>query len=138
MCQTRLHGKDADVLWVRPEGLLTLADILENRQEMSRLLSQTPNLHELIDLTGVTELQITSEDVYVIAWTEKRLNLNKAKRLRAVVAPTDFFFGMCRMYEMITEASETEIQVFRDLASAAKWLNLSWPLPQANESALER
>ncbi len=46
------------------------------------------------------------------------------KSRRAIVAETDIKFGMARMYEMYGEADPTQIEVFRDMAEARRWLGL--------------
>jgi hypothetical protein len=42
----------------------------------------------------------------------------------AIVAVTDEFFGLGRMYQMLRGESQVDVRVFRDLAEAEDWLGL--------------
>jgi hypothetical protein len=41
---------------------------------------------------------------------------------RAIVASTDYQFGMARMFSSFASGIEQDVQVFRDLAAAEAWL----------------
>lgn len=46
---------------------------------------------------------------------------------RAMVASSDFVFGMLRMYELLRQPGRDELMVFRDLPRALQWLDTSVP-----------
>jgi hypothetical protein len=41
----------------------------------------------------------------------------------AVVADTDVFYGMARMYQLLAEFDGIAVGVFRDVAEAERWLD---------------
>jgi hypothetical protein len=41
---------------------------------------------------------------------------------RAVVVASDYAYGMARMYQMIREPSQDELEIFRGLEHALDWL----------------
>jgi hypothetical protein len=73
----------------------------------------------LIDLRQARGRNITSSGVGALA--ELPLVLS-AKARRAVVVPSDFGFGMARMYSLLREAGNGGIAVFRDFAEARRWI----------------
>jgi len=59
----------------------------------------------LVDLTDVTELRITSEDVRAIA-AESHITARLAPHVSvAIVAPRDSIYGMARMWEILVEGT---------------------------------
>jgi len=41
---------------------------------------------------------------------------------RAVVVTNDVVFGMARMYQILTDESSDELQIFRNMDDALRWL----------------
>lgn len=81
-----------------------------------------PEFNQLVDLSALTGLGMSVDETKQIA---KRSGFSEGSR-RALVAPDAAVFGMSRLFGVYNEMSNTpsQIQVFRDLPSALKWLGL--------------
>ncbi len=77
-----------------------------------------PGYRQLIDLSGITEIRITTPKVTAAAQDQY---FTPGTR-RAFVALTDATFGMARMFALRAEASGQTIEVFRDRKQAEEWL----------------
>ncbi len=76
----------------------------------------------LVDLTDVTELRITSEDVRAIA-AECHITARLAPHAAvAIVAPRDALYGMARMWEILVEGTGWDIRIVRLREEALDWL----------------
>jgi hypothetical protein len=109
----------------------TLHTILSGRVTDEELLAyyQSPMVHadrgtwrEVVDGSEIAEMAITPEGQRRLA----ALAAGQLERLRggrvAMVARTDFVYGMFRMWELQREGLGYEVQVFRDLAEATAWV----------------
>ena len=89
-----------------------------------------PVFKHLIDCTQIGEFEISADLTRSVA--QKKLFSSRSRC--AIVAPQDHIYGMARMFELQHSGS---VQVFRDLASAEKWLGLDAPAyPPATQSDL--
>lgn len=88
------------------EYLVTLRDDPEYRREFS----------EFVDLSEVQRSSINAADFERLGGLDP---FSKASR-RAFVAPQDSLFGMCRMYELVSELPN--LRAFRTHAEAMEWL----------------
>ncbi len=76
------------------------------------------NFHQLIDLRDVSDVQITASCIREMV----RLNPFWAGARRAVVVTNDVVFGMARMYQILSDESPDELQIFREMDDALQWL----------------
>jgi hypothetical protein len=95
------------------EGLQSLAAELRTAPEI------TPDFGLLIDFRNAVGRDVTSQGVRALA-TES-LVLSPDSR-RALVVPSDLGFGMGRMYQMLREGQGGQINVFRDIDEARRWV----------------
>jgi hypothetical protein len=79
------------------------------------------NFHQLIDLRDVTNVQFTASTVRELV----RLNPFGAGARRAVVVTNDVVFGMARMYQILSDESPDELQIFRKMDDALQWLGIA-------------
>jgi hypothetical protein len=77
-----------------------------------------PGYRQLIDLSGITEIRITTPKVTAAAQDQYFAPGTR----RAFIAPTDATFGMARMFATRAEASGQTVEVFRDRKQAEEWL----------------
>jgi hypothetical protein len=112
---------DAGVVFTTLEGVVPLAEL----RDLQRALAADPLLNSsmksLIDLTNVTDLQLSGIDVRNLAGS----GAFSLTAQRAIVASTDAAFGMGRMYEILSEGRSDRTGVFRTMAEARAWLGLS-------------
>lgn len=85
-------------------------------------------LNDLVDLTGVERLEITAEAMrHLIGMFAPVDALAQPTRL-AIVAASDYTFGMSRMYELLRgDDVPEEVRVFRSADDASAWLNGTMP-----------
>jgi hypothetical protein len=98
------------------EGLRSLA------AEARAALEEKPDFGLLIDLRNAVGRDVTTEGVRILA--TQPLLLSPDSR-RAIVVPSDLGFGMGRMYQTLREGQAGEINVFRDLDEARRWVTSS-------------
>lgn len=77
---------------------------------------------ELLDLRAATDAEITTAEVRRIADVDQKRPERIARM--AIVASHDVSFGLARMYQSLSSDMQTEVQVFRDLATAQAWLGI--------------
>jgi len=96
-----------------------LASARTDRESPERMAKVT---HGLVDLTRVTELKMSVDDLRRITM-EHRMTAKAAPRaVIAVVAPRDHVFGMARMWEAFATEIGWTIRVFRERGAAETWL----------------
>ena len=106
----------------------TLTQVYTDQEmaEHANALARDPqfgdHFDQIVDLTGVTKLAVTSEGVEANADLE---HWDSGSR-RAFVAFSDVAFGMSRMYEILRGDRNDEIRVFRIMDAAASWLDDRW------------
>ena len=103
-------------------GLVTDDDFAEH----SRVLLADPrfeaSMPELVDLREVTRVELSAETIPLSA----RSLLHAPQAKRAVVAPTDFLYGLARMYQAYRDKlAEGDFRVFRSMPAALEWFGLT-------------
>ena len=101
---------------VTEENLFNQADRIRTLFELGTLDSTWA---EVCDFTGAERFDhISSDEIRRLAG---RNPWPKAS-LRAIVAPSDVGFGLCRMYEMLCGTAGANVCVVRSQADAVAWL----------------
>jgi hypothetical protein len=104
-------------------GELTARDILAAKSELlAEPAKVRPLVHALVLLGDVTGFEPTNEEVRNIADADARISRLAPNVSVAVVAPSDYLFGLSRMWEVFAEATAWRIAVFRSRAEADAWL----------------
>ena len=105
-------------------GPLTGREILEAKIRLLRVPDRLKGLHYgLVDVTDVTELSITRDDVLEFVQVDMQIALIVPRPLAvAIVAPSDLAFGIARMWEAFAEVTGWNTHVFRSRADADPWL----------------
>ncbi|HEU5234781.1 MAG TPA: hypothetical protein VFU50_18125 [Terriglobales bacterium] len=105
-----------------------MAGTLSFRQLVSHAvaLQSDPCFHssfcELLDVRGVTESDLSFREMIELAQT---IDPFSPAARRAIVAGSELMYGSSRMYQSI-RADESNIQVFRSMEEARKWLDITW------------
>lgn len=104
-------------------GVVHGDEILAGSIEEHRVEARTRALRfGLVELTDVSELRITSEEVRAIAaecYVTARLAPHVAV---AIIAPRDAVYGMARMWEILVEGTGWDIRIVRLRDEALDWL----------------
>jgi len=105
------------------EGRVTFDDMRANGERLLNDPEFDPEFSQLSDATLATDTDLSSNNLRTLY--ERKVFSNSARR--AVVAPNDFTYGMARMLQTFVELSKNgpDVEVFRDRASALKWLGVS-------------
>ncbi|HEY2867463.1 MAG TPA: hypothetical protein VGJ02_10260 [Pyrinomonadaceae bacterium] len=106
-------------IYSKASGLVTLADLLKHIK--SEVDPEVARFSEIFDCTGATT-DLTVEQVRMLAEARRQIARSQPASPTAVVATNDLFFGMLRMFDMLTETVRP-MRVFRDLKSAEQWLD---------------
>jgi hypothetical protein len=100
-------------------GVVTAEDMWAHQRQLSNDKDFDPSFSQLVDLTGVTAIGFTPDDVHGLA----ERSIFSPQSRRAFVAKRDLLYGLARMFELLREArGKDEIQVFRDRNEALEWL----------------
>ncbi len=104
------------------QGVVTPEDVSGQVEGFRTDPAFEPSFNHLIDARGATQLDLSSYDMRVVSMHSI---FNENSR-RAIAAEKDETFGIARMYQSLREAHEKpdQIQVFRDMAEARRWLDL--------------
>ena len=103
-------------------GRITLAEVLVANHELANSPDKTAGrTYGLIDLTDVTEMDMTGMDMQAAANVGKRVILQPGAKV-AIVAPSDAAFGLSRIWEVFVEPAGWKTRVFRDRAKAFEWV----------------
>lgn len=76
----------------------------------------------LVDMTEVDEVQLLGSDIRGKADFDGSLIAGFGAARWAFVTPTDFLFGLARMYQALMQDTPIQVEPFRDRASAEAWL----------------
>ena len=102
-------------------GIVTEREFLAHVLALTADARFAPHFHQLVDLRDVTDVRLTFSTVRELA----RLNPFGAGARRALVVTCDVVFGMARMYQILTDESPDELEIFRKLDDALQWLGIA-------------
>jgi len=115
--------KDQRLVVTIEEGRVTFADMRANGERLLNDPDFDPEFNQLSDATLATGTDLSPNNLGMLY--DRKVFSNTARR--AVIAPNDFTYGMARMLQTFVELSKNgpHVEVFRDRASALKWLGVS-------------
>ena len=100
-------------------GVCTVYDVLEFREQVLRDGHFDPHFCQLVDCTGITEVDITAREVRMLA----EMSPFSPESRRALVARSPLVFGFLRMFETWRSLrGEKYIRVFHNRNDALAWL----------------
>ena len=111
------------VVLATARGVLAADDIMALRRRLAADPDFSPDMKQLIDLLGVTEVKLRSKDLRFLASFDP---FGPGAR-RAFVGDQDITFGVLRMYEALTERLGTSVHVFRGIDEARESLGIGTP-----------
>jgi hypothetical protein len=109
---------------IRAQGLLSSEEYLDClKKHLSKDQAVMEKyLYSLSDYTAVTDINITTDDVILIAELCSRAGQFNRHAVVAVAAETDLGYGLSRMWESLCADTEWDIRVFRTLQEARQWI----------------
>ncbi len=113
---------DVGFLRLKLYGPIAGADLFGMLGELSRLERELPHVpHRLIDLTEITASEVKAEEVREIA-ARRRASRFKNGFRSAIAAAKPAQLGYARMFQILNEHAEIEIQIFPTVEEAVAWL----------------
>ena len=111
--------------------ILSLAGVIDARaliklaQDMNKIETEKFYVKRLVYFKDVTELSLKCEDVLYYR------NIRPGPRIvikSALCAFSDFQYGITRMFQSVMGSDRRIMEIFRDIESAAQWLNVDGKL----------
>ena len=100
-------------------GILTFGDLEQLRERLVADPAFDATFRQLFDLTRTTEIAFSTPEVQTLA----SRSLFQKGVLRAFVATDTQPYGLLRMFQAYRESNGQVVGVFRDLETAAAWLD---------------
>jgi hypothetical protein len=79
--------------------------------------------YSLSDYTEVTNLEISSKSVELVAKYCQKASTVNSEAVVAIVAKKDVVYGLARMWEMLSDNTKWDIKVFRSREEAEAWIS---------------
>ena len=118
-------------IYSKAVGLITFEDLLAHMK--ADVEPEVVHYSEIFDCTDATT-NLTVEQVRKLSEERRQIAQSQPAGPAAVVATNDLFFGMFRMFDMLTETIRP-IRIFRDIKAAEEWLDSVES--EGNDSGLE-
>ena len=113
-------------------GTLTDQDVFGYQRDVWSV-PEVAGYDELVDMTQVEDIALPStQRVRALASLSTDMDVPSKTSRFAIVAPTEFAFGIGRLYEILRSHNDRctkEIRVFRSLDEAKAFLDISGTLP---------
>ena len=101
-------------------GVVTDHEVLAHQDRLRNDPDFEPSLWQFIDFTHATRIDLSVKTIQLLA---QRNPFGKHSR-RAFYAPDDILYGLARMFQILTDHHKDELNVYRDISEARKFLNL--------------
>ena len=113
-------------------GTLTGLDVFGYQRNVWSL-PEVAGYDELVDMTQVEDIALPSTDrVRALASLSADMDVPSKTSRFAIIAPTEFAFGLGRLYEILRghdDRRTKDVRVFRSLDEAKAFLDISGTLP---------
>ncbi len=104
-------------------GVLTGAEILATARALPEVVVDLSKVtHGLVDLTGVTRLDVSTEEIKKISELNLKISQLTGPGRIAIAASSDLAFGMSRMYASMVSTRNWTLATFRTMDEARVWL----------------
>ena len=100
------------------EGTVTADQVRANQRALEADPDFDPAYDHLFDMSQVTEFDVDVDAMRDLA----SVAVFDEDSRRAVVAPTDFLYGLANMYAAFRDLPDPSLRVFRRLREAVDWL----------------
>ena len=124
LARIQFHSEQQLVVW-HPEGILDLAlatQVIDFLTFQEKVLDEAFN--RFANLEGVTEVHLTVVELNNLA-ARRRATYGDGPRVKSAFLATSLAcYGIAWLFSILMEKTPIEVQVFRQIESAAKWLNV--------------
>jgi hypothetical protein len=108
------------IIYSRGWGLLSDEDLRRYQERLNADPDFVPVYSQLVDLSDVEVLKLSSEGVRMSAAAETW----SPEARRAFVAPMDAVYGMVRVHEGFSGGEQPNVKIFRCISEARAWLGM--------------
>lgn len=120
---------DAGVVYISGSGVLTDADLLEQRVRLRSDPAFKPGYCLLVDFTRVTSVQLSADTVRFLAHERitgpgVRRAIVLPRQAESDASPQAHPYGLSRMFQLSAEHTGENVEVFTDLAESRRWLGI--------------
>lgn len=111
-------------------GVVTGADLVAATKAATQLVQNTANFnYEFIDLTDVTELRTTEDELEEIVAQDHLAALFRPQATIIIVAPREELFRFARAWQQRVQDLGWNTHISRDREEAISWLKENYPAP---------
>lgn len=113
----------------RAWGAVSDADILRHYARLEADPGFDAQFDQLCDLQEVTHMEASTSLLRTLATAFSQGSL------RAFVAPRDYEYGVCRMFQSLCEGEGIQVEVFREFGDALDWIRPTDAAPDGLDRA---
>lgn len=106
-------------------GQLSISELPEYLKRLVADSQYESTFGVLVDASALEGVGLTPEAMRHFAESTRDTAQGLAGARVSIYAPTDVIYGMMRMYQIIREEAPYEIQIFREMNEARRWLGLT-------------
>lgn len=115
------HDQEKKILYVTIRDQICQNEFADTLERITNSDNYPPDVAILWDARSVNMPVADKQFVSNLVEIRKRYPERKKSKI-AIIAPSDFTFGMSRMYEMLSGGLPKNIMVFRDFMKGEQWL----------------
>ncbi|MEW6734287.1 MAG: hypothetical protein AB1489_23375 [Acidobacteriota bacterium] len=113
--------KSTRLIVITFQGVVTEQEIAADRERLAEDPEFNPAFSQLLDFRRVKQLHLSYSTVSKIAQS----SIFHPGIKKAFLAPTDLTYGFSRMYELLSDQLNQQVQVFRQPSQALQWLGIA-------------
>lgn len=107
-------------------GVVTAIDIIEHLDSLSADNRYTAPMKKIVDYRLIEDIEINSKEANGIAQKKRLLTSTLFCGERcAFVSPDDTAYGTSRVHQALSEGSNANTEVFRQIEDALDWLDIT-------------
>ncbi len=113
-----------DCIFEKWSGVVMAHEIIAFNRELAQDPDYRLGLNRLVDMRGVT-IEAPSDEISEMA-TEaiKKRDASEGQRKGAILVDRDLEYGLVRMFDAMSDLTQSEVRPFRRLDEAMAWLGL--------------
>ena len=126
-------GKKQNIVFIRFMDILDDKSLLASFNKIYADPEYTPVMNQCVNYSDVSDLLITRLGVEELVTLCENFDCLNIKWKTYIIAPDDLVFGYGRMYQILCDGSNEEINVVRSLDAALKLMAISpdtYPFPK--------
>ena len=115
-------------VYIRFTGVVTSGEVQRSNEELyrdPRFFSAMD--YQIADFLSCNSIQAEPEEVRLIASLDAEMSRRHPGVRVAIVTTTQVIYGYSRMYQLCTEQSHWETEIFDSLAAARTWIKQAPP-----------